>query len=255
VNEFIQHSLPDRCHSPATYRCSRWITHRAPNTPVTLPFLLPIPSGAVLKGLQSNLKTYEGAEISICDPRADHPDQSYPIWIVPFWVEVAKVIEHQELWKSSLDWLASVNGYDEVVQQAKANILTLPWNAPLRMGPASSIQLASFLGESWLSDIQVDMMTWVLQARVEQEGHTSVRVEPTIFTWEAESVARQRAKNTPNATNRPRLVRVAKGIREGIETIWFPIHVNKNHWITGMLDATRSTLAFGKAQSCTTRVT
>ena len=66
---------------------------------------------------------------------------------------------------------------------------SLLWNKPPPLGGVTSLDLAGFLGMSWLSDTQVDMMLDVLQEWLNTSKHHKADViESTIFSQEMTSI-------------------------------------------------------------------
>ena len=74
-----------------------------------------------------------------------------------------KTAQCQHKWKKSLCWLDSINHSPVIITQVKDIIVRLSWDRPLSLRGATSFDLASFLGASWLFGTQIDMMTSVLQ--------------------------------------------------------------------------------------------
>jgi hypothetical protein len=131
---------------------------------------------------------------------------------------------------------------DDVVQ-AQSLIGRLPWNRPLRSRGVSTLEFIGFLGASWLSDTQIDMMVEVLQNQMKtKECFKEVLVEPLTFFWELVSVGNK----LKEALTSRYLLKLVDQIQAGTPTIWFPINVNDNHWITGRVDFQDQTFAFGE---------
>ena len=153
-----------------------------------------------------------------------------------------RAVQHQKLWRSSIDWLRLITHPENIVAQAKDAIKRLPWNKPLGSG-ATTLDFAGFLGASWLSDTQINMMVNVLQKRVGIEELTErALIEPIEFTWELEFVG---AGSTDPQVS-PYLLRVVDQVQDGITAIWFPVNVGGCHWIAGRVDFETWTFEFGK---------
>ena len=111
--------------------------------------------------------------------------------------------------------------------QAKNLIKNLPWKKSLHFGVATTLEFAGFLGMSWLSDTQIDMMVRVLQNRTGvRECAKGVVIEPLVFYWELVSIG----KGWKDPLTSPYLSRLASRVQDGTTTIWFPINVNNNHY-------------------------
>ena len=72
------------------------------------------------------------------------------------------MVENQKRWKSYIHWLELKTHPQGITVQAKNLIEKLSWNSPLS-GGVSTLEFAGFLGVSWLSDTQINMMVDVLQ--------------------------------------------------------------------------------------------
>ena len=241
VHEFICHPLPLQSSSLSFHQTTEWFST---STPLTYPGLLltrPIPPEKVLENLEKAIGQmwFDGAS-SIVDPRFNNGTERFPLWVLSLWVDMKKVVEHQKRWKLAVRWLELTTYPEGIVIQAKRLIERLSWNEPLHFSGASTLEFAGFLGVSWLSDTQIDMMVNVLQNRMKTEEHIGgVLIEPLTLSWELASVGK--GWNKPLVSLY--LSRLADQIEAGITTIWFPICVNENHWIAGRVDFKNYTFA------------
>ena len=244
IHNFIHYPLPLQSSSLSFHQTTEWFST---DTPLTYPEVLltrPIPPEKVLKNLDMAVGQmwFDGAT-SIVDPRFNNGTDRFPLWVLSLWKEIQKTIEHQKLWNSSIHWLESITHPKDIVIQGRDLIKNLPWNQPLCSGGATTLEFAGFLGVSWLSDTQIDMMIKVLQNRMKTEEHTEgVLIEPLAFFWELRSIG----KGWTDPLTSPYLSRLANQIQDGITTIWFPMNINNNHWIAGRLDFEDCTFAFGE---------
>jgi hypothetical protein len=178
------------------------------------------------------------------DPQFNGGTERFPLWALSLWKELEKTIQHQILWTSSVRWLGSLTHPKDTITQANSLIKKLPWNEPLDSGGATTLELAGFLGASWLSDTQINMMAKVLRNRMEIEGRTKCAlVEPIEFAWELEAVGR----GTTDPESSSYLSRLARRVHEGVTAIWFPINVEGFHWIAGRVDFENRTFEFGES--------
>jgi hypothetical protein len=244
IHHFIHHPLPLQSSSLSFHQTGEWFSI---NTPLTCPEVLltrPIPPERVLKNLNIAIGQmwFDGAT-SIVDPRFNNGTERFPLWVLSLWKEMQKTIEHQKLWKSLIQWLDSITHPEDITTQAKDLINSLPWNKPLHSGGVTTLEFASFLGVSWLSDNQINMMVKALQKQMKtEEGARGVLIEPLVLPWELVSVG----KGWTDPLTSPYLSRLANQIEGGITTVWFPMNVNNNHWIAGRVDFEDCTFTFGE---------
>ena len=190
VNEFLKYHLPIQSSTLSFHPTGEWFSTDVPLSPPEILLTRPIPPARVLKDLDKALgqEWFDGAN-SIVDPRFNNRSERFPFWALSLWKEMEKMIQHQRLWDSSIRWLKTITHPEEIVAKAKSVIEKLPWNKPLGSGGATTLEFAGFLGVSWLSDTQINLMIKVLRNRLEMEDHTErVLIEPIEFTWELESV-------------------------------------------------------------------
>jgi hypothetical protein len=190
VHEFIHHPLPLQSSNLSFYPTEEWFSTNAPRTKPNVLLTRPIPPETVLRNLDivAGQMWFDGAS-SIVDPRFNNSAERFPLWVLSLWKVMQKMIEHQKLWRSSIHWLELITHPKDDVVQAWSLIGRLPWNEPLHSRGASTLEFAGFLGASWLSDTQIDMMVELLQNRMKTKGCLKgVLVEPLVFFWELVSV-------------------------------------------------------------------
>ena len=96
---------------------------------------------------------------SVVDPRFNNGEHRFPLWVLSLWNKARKLVQCQDQWRRSVRWLDSLTDHPaEVVARPRSIIGRLSWNTPLCSRGANSLALAGFLGASWLSDIQINMM-------------------------------------------------------------------------------------------------
>jgi hypothetical protein len=156
---------------------------------------------------------------------------------------VQKTIQCQGEWEKSVCWFDSITHPVEIVTQAKNIVRRLSWNELLNFPGTTSLNLTGFLGTSWLSDTQIDMMVDILQEWMKTEKHTEgTTIEPLTFSQEITLVARGIKEPTSKY-----LLKLTDQIHMmNVGTLWFPIRVRNSHWVTGRVDLERHAFAFGK---------
>ena len=104
--------------------------------------------------------------------------------------------------------------------------------------------LSRFLGTAWLTDEHVDMMMEELDA------DKSLRVNRTqiatlLFSNEIKNY--NKGKLSDAQQKKTLLYCYEQEVHEHhLDQLAFPIHVNQNHWIAGLLNFRERTVSFGK---------
>lgn len=244
VGEFIQWSPPFQSGSLSFHANTEWFSKDIPHTDPNSILTRSIPPRAVLRDLNRAIgQVWLDGYHSVVDPRFEDGMERFPLWVLSLWTEVQELIESQNDWKRSIQWLDSLTHPMEIITQVKDMVLGLSWNQPLRLPGATSMDLTGFLGSLWLSDTQIDMMIGVLQERMKVKEYVEgTIIEPVALSQELVLVAR--GMKEPNSKY---LSRLAGRIRRtDTKSLWFPIHVNGCHWIVGQVDFERHTFAFGE---------
>ena len=243
IHDFISFTLPFQSGALVFHAPAQWFSHDTPNTDPNILLTRSVPPANVLEDLEKIFgQTWLDGGHSIVDPRFNNQNERFPLWALSFWKELQKTIECQDEWKKSVRWLNSMTHPMEIIEQVRGLVRRLAWNTPLCLAGATSLDLAGFLGTSWLSDTQMNMMVDVLRKRMEvEECARGIIIEPMEFSWEIVLVAKD--KKEPMS---PYLSRLADQIKRGsVRALWFPIHINDSHWVTGKIDLERRTFAFG----------
>jgi len=247
VHDFICWNPPFQSGSPSLHVTTEWFSNDNPRTDPNILITRSIPSTKVLEDLDIAVgQVWLDGGHSIVDPRFNDGTERFPFWALSLWKEVEKLIEYRGKWEKSVHWLDSVTHPVEMIAQTKDIIGRISWNEPLCSRGATSIDLTGFLGVSWLSDTQIDMMIDTLQERMKAEEHTEGSIVETVaFSHEMVLVAGGMKEPTSKY-----LSRVTDHIRRThAKILWFPIYVNDSHWITGRVDFQRRAFAFGELRS------
>ncbi|KAJ6582431.1 hypothetical protein B0H10DRAFT_2198477, partial [Mycena sp. CBHHK59/15] len=115
---------------------------------------------------------------------------------------------------------------------AETAVLVLDFVEGMRV---DDLQLALILSHAWLSDDHIDMMMADLSARVEADP---------------ELAAKDRAnKKTYKREDTHLLARYEEHIkRTGVAQLYFPLHINNNHWIAGLVDFKQGLIGTGDSR-------
>lgn len=253
VRNFINLDLPFQSNSFSFHVTAEWFSNDVPRTDPNILLARSIPPAKLLKTLDTTIgQVWLNGGSSIVDPRFNNGMERFPFWVLSLWKEMKKTVQYQDEWRKSLHWLDSSTHPVEIMTQVKDVVEKLPWNQPLSLRGAASLDLTGFLGVSWLSDTQIDMMIDILWERLETSEHNKgVGIELAAFSQEMVSVA-----NGAKPATSKYLSRLADHIkRTHMKTLWFPIHVNNSHWIAGCVDLEKRTFAFGEFPGMTDDVT
>lgn len=108
----------------------------------------------------------------------------------------------------------------------------------------TSAYLAKLLGTVWLNDDHIDMMMEELSKEVSSDPGLvdKVIIARLLFAQQVLNV-----KERYTWKNAPLLCHYEKHIKENnAKELYFPIHVNVNHWIVGLIDFKNKTISFGQ---------
>ena len=246
VHDFIHWNLPFQSGGLSFYVPTEWFSDDDPHADPRILFTRSIPPTKVLEDLDTAIgQVWLDGGHSIIDPRFSDATERFPFWALSLWKEAQELIECQRKWRKSVEWLGLMTHPAETVARVTGIIGKIPWNEPLHLRGATSLDLTGFLGVSWLSDTQIDMMIDALQERMKAEKRTEgIMVETAVFSHEITLVA----GGTKQPTSKY-LSRLAGQIRTThTKILWFPIYVNDSHWIAGRVDFERHAFAFGESR-------
>ena len=175
------------------------------------------------------------------------------MWALTFWRKMAEVTEKQATWKRSVRWLdteeAKIKRKDAMsneLQLARKELSILGWDVGLdyQWGAVSSSVLSALLSTVWLSDEHINMMMEELRMRLALDPDLSLKVIIVSLAFQIQINNNAKVK-TYTKNNSPLLHRYHKRIEEGLEKIYFPINVNGDHWIAGVVDLQTRSVGYG----------
>ncbi|KAH7904197.1 hypothetical protein BJ138DRAFT_1107029, partial [Hygrophoropsis aurantiaca] len=188
----------------------------------------------------------DGAQ-SIIDPRYNEGRDRLPLWSVNLWRRLSLTIRAQSTWRNCDNWLAnSARTAASTLTMASARDLfaALPWDADMG-GNCTTLEFTRFLGTAWISDELEDMMMTHLIERARRGLTATISV---LVGGVAISEAVKRGALRMNYTKRgsPLLYRYeVQIISLGIRKLYFPLHVNGNHWIAIGIDFQEKAVSYG----------
>ncbi len=164
----------------------------------------------------------------------------------------------QSMWIQSMKWLSvrePKNSNAVIPSSPTRNVQkllgSLQWNGTMDYcNKTTSIsQLSYFLGTFWLSDDHINMMVEQILLDMHAERLKDakyVHVAPLSFAQELRSVKNKLALPLSDCC-KTLLYKYELCVKEdGLQKLYFPIHVNKNHWIVGMINFKKKSIAFGE---------
>ncbi|KAF6743414.1 hypothetical protein DFP72DRAFT_827887 [Ephemerocybe angulata] len=254
VKSLLDFAIPSQSQDLALLGVSNFFSRDAPATSPSTLFTCRIPSSAQLRKLREAAgQAWFDGYTSIVDPR--FPDEEkLPFWAISFWQELLEIRDAQSMWKKSRAWCRTETekrqrkgDYDAVnmLETVEEQLGRLPWGARMEFerGYSTSLLLSYFLGPEWLTDSHLNMMVQVLTERLPPGQKTMIA--PLAFSNDINNVDRK-LKVQSERWNRALLAQYEHRIKnEGIEALYFPLHVNGNHWIAGKVDFVKYTVSYG----------
>jgi hypothetical protein len=235
-------------------RPETWFSHETPTIYPSVLLTRPIPTRVFVDSLRDLLGQawLDGAK-SLIDPRINNGQDRLPLWVITYWKHVNTLVEKQKKWKSTLGWLENEKGRagcehdrDELIRIATNLFNSLEWDSEMKYVHHSllTIELARFLGTLWLSDNHINMM--VEELTMQQTFETSKWVQIATLSF-ADQVGRVGDAHGAIALSKKKVFhQYETDAKEGrLEKLYFPLHVNANHWIAGVVDFGHKRIVFG----------
>lgn len=238
-----------------------WFSKATPNLDVTSFFTRPIPAKSFLDSLGSSFgQAWLDGSKSIVDQQYN---DGLPLWALAFWQKMVGIVEKQVLWRRSCRWLDSKAGKArgdndllDVIQSAHKKLsMTLGWDVPMhyQKGEITSSLLAILLSTAWLGDEHISMMMEELTARLALDPELSSKIIIAGLAFPVQINNNAKAKSYTKS-NSCLLYCYQKQIEGGVGTIFFPLNVNEDHWIVGVINIPARAIGFGMCHrsSCST---
>ncbi|KAF8797488.1 hypothetical protein BYT27DRAFT_7237241 [Phlegmacium glaucopus] len=259
VTQFVTHELPRVSSEFITTKTDKWFSNDTPTENYTNLLTRPAPSREFLEVLDKVIgqSWLDGAK-SIVDPRFNDGGDRLPLWAVTFWKDVVVLNEKQKLWRQSIKWLDLEEGKArkeknskvlELVEEACHVLDHLPWDAKMKYCNQQTLtsQLSRFLGTFWLSDDHIQMMIEELNCDLNTKPQLSKTITIASVYF---SVSINNVQNNINLPSQSRMKTMLGGYETrvkqgGLEKLYFPLNVNGNHWIAGLVDFKKRIVVFG----------
>ncbi|KAM6495644.1 hypothetical protein JOM56_008350 [Amanita muscaria] len=254
VQRFIELSLPIQSTEIITLSSKIWFSMDSPCDDIRYLANRPIPSSDFLKALadQFGQAWFDGAQ-SIIDWRYNDGRERFPLWALGYWQKMAEEVEKQTLWKRSCRWLQTESAkphkteeLPHLITTAQGTLTHLGWDVSLQYqhGAVSSSTLSALLSTAWLSDEHINMMVEEFTGRLKNISHLASRIiiAPLAFALQINSAAK---RNSYTKQDAPLLYRYQQLMLAGFCQIYFPLNVNGNHWIAGIVDVEKRYVGYG----------
>ncbi|KAF7424768.1 hypothetical protein PC9H_010079 [Pleurotus ostreatus] len=221
VRQFTLVPLPDQHDIIGTEKASAWFSKDLPSTGILCLMDRPVPSKKTLQRIEEQTgKAWLNGANSIVDPRYNDGVDRFPLYALSFWKALEKIVEKQKAWKAGIEWLKD--------EERRADPLTCA--------------VITGVIYKWFSTDHMDMAAEELALRIAQPSKTLVA--PVAFANDLISAIE--FKKSYSKQHTPLLCRYEREIdKKKLDKLYFPLHVNGNHWIAGFIDFKTRTFGYG----------
>ncbi|KAH7918522.1 hypothetical protein BV22DRAFT_1051683 [Leucogyrophana mollusca] len=178
-------------------------------------------------------------------------DLRLPLWAITYWKEMSIVLKKRRIWQGANQWLTQTSQSHKTPclvesDNALEKMGDLGWGATLRrvVRGLGVETLAPLLSEQWLDDDIINLAMHHLRERVHlfPDISKSTIIAPLQFSTNLVS-----ADSHPyaQAVALPHLRHYTSVLKSGQHTIlYFPGHINNNHWVAFCVDFNRRSLRY-----------
>ena len=249
ITDLLKATLPVQSSALIMHSAAGAFSKEEPNEDLTCLETRPIPPKDWLSELERDFGQawFDGAR-SINDKR--FKDSRLPLCALSYWKEMGIVIKKRAIWQAADQWLArwGKNGEEmEEADRARDLMSCLPWGLDVTALGAGCPKenLAVLLSDNWIDGETVDMMMFDVAARVRLDP--ALRKTTVIAALNLQMHIR-RAYDTGDYSKEsvPLLCRYTKLFKEKKRShLYFPAHINKNHWVPFLIDFKKETIRHG----------
>ena len=255
VVDFVAWELPRLSSEIISTKAETWFSKDSPSINIHILLSRPVPSEEFVKKLDIAYQQawLDGAQ-SIVDYRFNDGSDRLPLWVISFWQKVATMKEMQLTWRKALAWLDLEEERQTreegrvAIQKARAMLRSaVGWNMKMKhcSGMTTTYHLTRFLGTLWLSDEHISMMVEELVCDLDAGKSSGVHLAGFAFTVEIDNIKLKLALPS-SARKKTNISKYEDLVKNGsLHQLYFPLHINANHWIAGQIDFTRKTISFG----------
>lgn len=223
-------------------------------TRITLLHSYPIPKREFLDKLGKHAgQAWLDGMTSLVDPRFDE-EIRWPLWVLTFWKKMLYILRAHNLWTKCQKWLEYEKQNHQtdsltckILDDTLFRLTQIGWDSRIVPGSWNTIVLTRLLGEEWLDDDHIDMMVIDLSNDIKKHPNSlgsKIMVAPFNF---ANEIARNSSQGLYSRKNGAPLLYHYEDLFKAnkLEKLYFPIHVNQNHWITGFIDFKAQQIGYG----------
>ncbi|KAF7967018.1 hypothetical protein HWV62_36215, partial [Athelia sp. TMB] len=256
VADFLKTAIPPRDSAFITTKAQSWFKDDLPSG--NLDFLVDrkIPDKAFLQKLDrvACQAWLDGAQ-SLADPRYNDGVNRMPLWVLSYWKEMRELADAKVSWARCKRWLSvasDTTSQSEAVSEAFADVAAflpgLGWNTPVHGldNQQTTLEFTKLLGDDWLSTALLQMMIDHLSARVKADPKlaSSIIIAGPSLAEAMESADVRGLEYSRKST--PLLSRYEHHIKsKNLNHLYFPAHVNGNHWIAVHVDFEQREFCYG----------
>ncbi|KAJ6583638.1 hypothetical protein B0H10DRAFT_2234825 [Mycena sp. CBHHK59/15] len=184
--------------------------------PPTLAATLPSPAISVT--------TFLAIKLPGILPNMDNVPKQTEDWFsseLPNCDPIPALCEAQEKWTCSMEWVR-----DELPQYDLTIFASVSWNSVHPGAPDGQLDWTRLVDDEWLSGGIIDNMMMDIQSRVAEIPalDAALIVAPCHFNL---------------------LDKYKRAMDSGKSQLYFPLHINGNHWIAFVIDFVRKTFGYG----------
>ncbi|KAH7905193.1 hypothetical protein BJ138DRAFT_1130617 [Hygrophoropsis aurantiaca] len=263
ILDFLQAPLPAQPSVLVQEKAKKNFSMLEPNEDITCLRYRKIPPTEWIQALNTAFGQawFDGAK-SLVDWRYGK-DSRLPLWIITYWTEMSIVHKKRRLWLKAHQWVTHMSGHhktpclleaDNVVEK----MATLGWGATLRgVGRGLGVEtLVPLLSDDWLDDDIINLAMHHLTERMHLFPTISKSTIIAPLSFSANLVAATNNLNV-NTVSFRFLQHYTAIFKNGQRTIlYFPAHINNNHWIVFCIDFIQKSLRYGDSLShCSSKPT
>ena len=255
--ELLKGTYPTQRSAYNTYKVEAWFSRDQPDGSFTTYLSRQIPNSDVLKKLYNYRgQAWLNGNQSIVDPSYNNGKDHLPLWILKFWKAMLEVSKGYTMWQKAERCIAAqpeetVRELDEEVFRAfggaREMLSSIGWRSSV---PGSSglttLEFAKLLKGDWISDRIVQQMATELSRRLRLlKPDSKILIAGPKLAESLKSAAHQKVKYSQRTT--PLLSRYeAHRNSKKMDELYFPAHVDGNHWISLHVDFRNRTYSYGE---------
>lgn len=169
VQELLAHKMPYQRPSANETAAMAYLAADLPSSPEFDPTTLAMPPTSVIREIALTLRSAPPAMIyrSIRCAHIPGKQDTYPLWVVSYWVELRLVQDYRQLWDSAVHALETriqQKTSDELGPNTLDRVLAMPWYSDLRgFQESDSKGIVSLCKPTaWLKTTEIDQMLELL---------------------------------------------------------------------------------------------